>query len=223
MTDQEDDEQPLRFECPTCDRDDFTRQRDMRVHHTKSHGQRLVDLVTCENCGDRFEPHTDCRNKYCSLDCTYDARTTHIEKTCQRCGDEFNVQQSDSDQKYCSRECYARTLRTSNTIECDGCGATVKRINSRGNTYCSTACSAEARCTRPRPDDLEMLAWLLYEYEDNTLKETYKRINCVLDNRVSQDTVSDILAELAVLGKSPADRLRRQAAAGQLDIEGGAD
>ena len=207
------------FECPTCGRDDFSRQRDMRVHHTKAHGERLVDLATCENCGDHFEPHSDCENRYCSLDCAYEDRITQVEKTCERCGDEFTVTQSDSDQKYCSRECYARSLRTTNTIECEGCGAVVKRINSRGNSYCSNACFAETRCSRPRPDDLEMLAWLLYEYEENTLKETYKRINCIRNESVDRDEVSDILSDLGVLGKSPADRLRRRVENGHIDAD----
>lgn len=37
-------------ECPTCGRDDFTREVDMKAHHTIAHGVSLVDQEDPREC-----------------------------------------------------------------------------------------------------------------------------------------------------------------------------
>jgi len=43
--------------CPTCGRDDFAREVDMKAHHTIAHGKSLVDQdnpCECPMCGEVF-------------------------------------------------------------------------------------------------------------------------------------------------------------------------
>jgi len=43
--------------CPTCGRDDFSREVDMKAHHTIAHGESLVDQDNpreCPMCGNVF-------------------------------------------------------------------------------------------------------------------------------------------------------------------------
>lgn len=43
--------------CPTCGRDDFAHERDMKAHHTIAHGESLTDYENpreCPTCGETF-------------------------------------------------------------------------------------------------------------------------------------------------------------------------
>ena len=43
--------------CPTCDRDDFAREVDMKAHHTLAHGESLVgreNKLKCPMCNEYF-------------------------------------------------------------------------------------------------------------------------------------------------------------------------
>jgi competence CoiA-like predicted nuclease len=43
-----------RYQCPSCDRDDFDNKRAMRIHHTQAHGESLTqreDRYRCSECG----------------------------------------------------------------------------------------------------------------------------------------------------------------------------
>lgn len=43
--------------CPTCGRDDFTHERDMKAHHTIAHDEQLIDYQNpreCPTCGEVF-------------------------------------------------------------------------------------------------------------------------------------------------------------------------
>ena len=45
------------YKCPTCRRDDFAREVDMKAHHTKIHGESLVDRehqLKCPACEEYF-------------------------------------------------------------------------------------------------------------------------------------------------------------------------
>lgn len=203
--------------CPTCGKG-HPSQQVMRIHHARAHGERLVDLETCNHCGDTFEPESGSEGKYCSLECVGAANSTQLQKECIRCSATFTVPPCDDDQQYCSQDCYLDGLRGRSRIECSGCGMTFQRYPSQGsNQYCSSACYGEAKTTRPRPDSLEMLAWLLYEYEDNTLRETYKRINVVRDDHVPHDEVREILHDLEVLQVSHPDQIRKMVRNGEID------
>lgn len=213
------DTQSEPHDCPTCG-ESWRDQQTMRIHHAQKHGQRIVDHATCTYCGERFEPESGSEGKYCSLACVGADRANRTEKTCVRCGDTFSVSPCDHDQQYCSKDCYLDGIRGRNRLTCPACGVSFERYASQGsNQYCSNACYAEANTSRPRPERLEMQAWLLYEYEDNTLWDTYKRINVIRDDSTPKDEVRDVLADLGVLGKRPADRLHNRVKNGQIDVD----
>lgn len=47
----------IKHVCPTCGRNDFAHERDMKAHHTITHGERLVDYQNpreCPTCGEVF-------------------------------------------------------------------------------------------------------------------------------------------------------------------------
>ena len=98
-------------ECPTCGRDDFSREVDMKAHHTIAHGESLVssdDPVKCPMCGrDDFESIAGMRahHKLVHAESISDSRNLvestrqkviqRDNHTCQRCG--INVSPTNED------------------------------------------------------------------------------------------------------------------------------
>ena len=85
----------------------------MRSHHTKVHGQSLIE-AECEVCEKIFKRWTD-SGRFCSLKCTgkylsklYDKKKT---ESCETCGKSFRTSPSRK-HRFCSRECYRQSLRT---------------------------------------------------------------------------------------------------------------
>jgi hypothetical protein len=95
-------------ECPTCGRDDFGREVDMKAHHTIAHGESLIgsdasafsgDSVECPMCGrDDFANAVGMRAHHTLVhgeslidssqtgDSTRQAVISRDEYICQRCG-----------------------------------------------------------------------------------------------------------------------------------------
>ncbi|MXV60949.1 hypothetical protein GS429_02460 [Natronorubrum sp. JWXQ-INN-674] len=95
------------YECPTCGRDDFDREVDMKAHHTIAHGESLVgsdasafagDAPACPSCGrDDFANTVAMRAHHTivhgeqlsdstrSTDSTRQVVLDRDEYTCQRC------------------------------------------------------------------------------------------------------------------------------------------
>jgi len=57
----------------------------------------------CLQCGKVF---TTKHGKFCSRKCFHESMYSRITKTCQTCGQEFQVIRSRIDAQFCSRECY---------------------------------------------------------------------------------------------------------------------
>lgn len=182
-----------------CDRE-FDSQQGMRIHHYRVHGERVIDTETCNYCGEEFEPTAGGEGKFCSMDCFHANRDGGVTLTCEQCGDEFIVSPSDDDRKYCSMDCYSETLDTRETRYCT-CGCPFITQEASEQSLCSRACRDEKRTDKPRPEDLEMHLWLLYEYEGNTLDETWRRVNYRRDDadRLTKDDVRDELIEMGLL------------------------
>ncbi|OYR54921.1 HNH endonuclease [Halorubrum halodurans] len=87
--------------CPTCGRDDFARERDMKAHHTIAHEEKLVEyrnLRECPTCGEVFaneggmRAHHKIRHAESIAESRSLARSVReqvIERdasVCQRCG-----------------------------------------------------------------------------------------------------------------------------------------
>lgn len=89
------------YECPTCGRDDFAHEVDMKAHHTLAHGESLVDEANpreCPLCGEVFASEAGMKAHHAlthaesiaeSRTVTDSTRQTVLERDeqcCQRCG-----------------------------------------------------------------------------------------------------------------------------------------
>lgn len=134
------------IECPTCGRDDFEKESAMKIHHTMSHNESLVEKeLTCSSCGDSFtRPEYDvveADNYYCSYEC----RKNIGQHECPH--DDCNYT---SDSEFGIKQHHKRSHGVSLTtieIECDNCGEKFKRQRSKDKyfdgSFCSKSCRAE--------------------------------------------------------------------------------
>ena len=96
--------------CPSCGRDDFTHERDMKAHHTISHGEKLVDYTNpreCPTCGEVFANEGGMRAHHKIAHAESIAETRRLpqslrervierdEQKCQRCGEEVTPTDED--------------------------------------------------------------------------------------------------------------------------------
>jgi len=200
-----------------CERE-FLSRTSMKIHHSRAHGERLVETATCDHCGDEFEPASGATGTYCSTACAGAARSESVTLTCEECGDEFELPPSDAEgRKYCSKGCYGVAKDTTEVRTCP-CGATFRTQPTSDKQTCCHPCEGELRTSKPRPDDVNALLWLLYEYESHTIKETHKRANHHLDDddRLTRDEVSDRLIEMGV--HSNLIQIKAQQAAEREDV-----
>ena len=103
----------MKVKCPTC-HEEFNSLRGMRSHHTQVHGQSLIE-GKCEVCGKVFKRWTD-SGRFCSLECAGKYFSQKYSKrkavVCEACGETFSISPSRIRRRYCSRECYRRSLKT---------------------------------------------------------------------------------------------------------------
>ena len=186
---------------PDCESEPFGSERAMKIHHSRVHGESLIEMRECQRCGEEFRPrHDSDEGKFCSRECQSKSARKRVEKECQHCGEMFSAVASEAKgRKYCSKKCgyQSQTKRITKTCPC---GITFETLESKDREACSWACRSELETDRPRPDDVDMLLWLLYVYEDNNMDQTHRRANICLeeDDRVSRSEVSDRLFELGV-------------------------
>lgn len=188
--------------CPheDCERDDFATEKAMKIHHARSHGERLVETVECNHCGAEYEPGDNTTGKYCSREChKADQRTGRVELVCEECEEPFRVPPSEADKKYCSMDCYGAARDQTEVRQC-ACGHSFRTYPADEDKSCSLDCRDERRTEKPRPDDVEMLVWLLYEYEGHSARATHRRANVVLDedDRLTREEISDLLVDLGI-------------------------
>jgi len=112
--------------------------------------------VCCLHCGTTLllYPSQAKTRKYCSNACKYEAQKNRGQRTCQFCGNKFEVKAStiaDGYAIYCSRECKYKGLKGPITkLECEHCGRmfevkeyeTLRRSNVR---FCSPECNSAAQ------------------------------------------------------------------------------
>ncbi len=191
----------MSHECPTCG-DEFDSTRAMRVHHSRSHGEKLHKETTCNHCGETFTHKRDPTkpHKYCSVECVGKAKRDRVELECEYCGESFEVPKSESGRRYCSTECGHKDRSKYVKKECGQCGRTYRHYPTKNIDYCSKACQHEARADKPRPDNPYMVLWLFYVYQDWTLEYTYRRIRAYLGNkdRLTHDEIRDALEDMGV-------------------------
>lgn len=111
-------------ECPTCERDDFTSEKAMKIHHARAHGESIAGAtVSCAWCGAGKHVDLDVANRYdrhfCNPECKGEWQSKNRvgedhpsykgteEMGCINCGELFRPRpyQTD-DRKYCSLACH---------------------------------------------------------------------------------------------------------------------
>ena len=138
------------YGCPTCEKTLAT-SLGLKQHHTKVHGDSLVEKQTCVVCGDKFDvrPSHDSRHT-CSRECKNErrrgrdmpARERQVEKECPTCGDTFSVKRSVADVRvHCSQECYQNS-REGEMVACERCGDEFYAYDSYASDarFCSQDC-----------------------------------------------------------------------------------
>ncbi|MCG1004256.1 MULTISPECIES: HNH endonuclease [Halobacterium] len=155
------------FECPTCGKS-FDTERGGRVHHWRSHGERLANR-TCSECGDQF--YSEYEQKYCSSACR-EVAVSHEgaenpnykggteSETCRICGTAFEYYPSEKSGVYCTAcvdsgswqsppvlegEKNPRWNGGKQTVDCTVCGTGVERYPSQ--TVSAVFCSRDCRAT----------------------------------------------------------------------------
>ena len=119
-------------ECPTCGQSNLVNERGVKLHHSKAHGESLVENeVNCEYCGSEvvksdFEIERS-NNNFCSLAChsKWMKSELHGEKhplykpdsheirECEYCGSEFKHKiKKHAVGRFCSRVCKDSHLST---------------------------------------------------------------------------------------------------------------
>jgi endogenous inhibitor of DNA gyrase (YacG/DUF329 family) len=185
-------------ECPSCDRE-FDSERGRNIHHTTVHGESLVmEMATCDYCGDEYEVPAGAEGVYCSNDCQSAAMRDREIVECAACGEPFAIAdwERDEGRQYCSQLCYGQSMRDRDDRRCAGCGRDYSVYDAAGITYCSRACMAEAKTTKPRPDDLDGTLWVLYVYEGHSARETWLRVNCIQPPTAEWLTKDDVVDRL---------------------------
>jgi len=140
----------MSVDCPSCDKT-LKNERGMRLHHTKSHNERLPN-TNCDNCGKGFyrKPSHKRDSMFCSEECMGEYRSNEYT------GD--------------GNPNYSDAMTQS---QCENCGETIKHRQSVERTYCSYECMGKARTGGPHsrvdPDNVRY-------YGPNWQKQRRKRV-----------------------------------------------
>ena len=131
--------------CPTCEADGYSSQTNLKVHHSKAHGEKLRTSV-CPHCNGPFAPRPGGQT-YCSPDCAKKSRRNREERHCDLCGGSYECVPS-SPQRYCGHSCEVTALTKRETRHCDQCGGPYEAVPSSDQRYCSPSCSSESQKKR---------------------------------------------------------------------------
>lgn len=139
--------------CPACG-DEFSTLGGLRTHYGHVHNGSLVPTETCDECGSEFKCGKGRVGNFCSKECQMErrrreglpARARQVTITCDGCGDEFSVPQSDAElgKRYCSNECYYSDSEGED-VECEWCGEYFHAYGKYANEarFCSQDCYGE--------------------------------------------------------------------------------
>lgn len=133
------------YECPTCDKVVNT-SLGLKQHHTKVHGESLVETSDCNWCGETFKVKPSQVGNFCSRECFgkdrsehgLEARKRRVEVACEGCGEVMELRKSEvGHKKYCSPEC----RRDGQFIECEVCGSEFYAYDTYDDArFCSQGC-----------------------------------------------------------------------------------
>lgn len=141
------------YECPTCGKV-LNTSLGLKQHHTKVHGESLVETTECRRCGNKFKERPSSARKFCSRECQMErrqeeglpARARQVELTCKGCGKSFSTARSNAEagKKYCSKKCYDND-RNGETLSCEVCGDDFYAYDTYADKarFCSQGCYGE--------------------------------------------------------------------------------
>lgn len=182
--------------CPTCEKPfDGDNLQGMKIHHSRSHGERLVDHTTCNYCGEEFEIPYGQERRFCSRECSGKHQSETVEKvslTCKNCEEEFMMLPSRADRyQFCSDDC--RTAYNRVTLECEGCGEKYERPRSEKDRsrFCSRECQArqrgKANKKEPVPVECDGCGDVVECIPSQAKRRRYCSRECYAAARVGQD------------------------------------
>lgn len=154
----------MKVECPTCGKEGFKNDRGMRIHHTRSHGEKLPHYTVCDECGSEVE-YTDSSWEpfYCE-DCRYDVigekagkaqEVDRVEDECEWCGETYSGLPCRVEPKrFCSPECKDEWSSGENhprwtreEVQCENCGDSQSlpkcRLEEFDKHFCDSECYGE--------------------------------------------------------------------------------
>ena len=127
---------------------------------TQTHNKKFCSNKCCTDSY-RVEPNSICpfckkpfyrrakwirdgKRTHCSNECRRKSKTWH-RNVCQieSCGRVFRVSPSQKSRKYCSKECYWKSMTT--LVFCKFCGKEITERIQRRNLYCNRECAGKAR------------------------------------------------------------------------------
>jgi hypothetical protein len=147
------------FACPSCERN-FDSQRGLRVHHTRTHDERLPRWV-CARCTERFSAEHE--RKYCSVSCRNAVQESRSNETataeCRFCSETFTYYPSEKEGLYCPSCVRNRSWRDpptltgvanprwdggKRTVQCGVCETEIERypnqLEDSNTALCSESC-----------------------------------------------------------------------------------
>lgn len=187
------------FETRSCIYHDYC---SIECANTSRRTERVE--ITCLNCGMVFEARIDDGRKFCSNKCVgeYHTGTKHHGynlqdriRTCEYCGNEFEVDCVSNTKQYCSRECMGKAKIGENhpmwkgdecLFVCENCGIeyrddSIRRQNNRN--FCSMECRNTFMVGENHPCWRGGLTFIEYPQE---FSEKLKELIRIRDNRVCQ-------------------------------------
>jgi len=163
-------------ECPTCGREDFKSVGGMRIHHHAKHGEKLSQVLECEQCGCEYErpPSQSKNSRFCSYDCKYERMETEhsgsnnpnynggsVTVSCEYCDSDYTTDPHNVENtRFCSRDCLS-SYRSENIVgekapgwngglvktECGCCGERIERKPNEVQKYENVFCSQKCRAS----------------------------------------------------------------------------
>lgn len=123
-----------------------------------------MPYVPCDTCGKSFykKPRMikKTNHNYCCRECAAAAsRKYPIQKSCEFCDQQFEIDHGSTNARYCSRKCSSLAQRTRIELACNVCGKTFSvnphRYQNGNPQFCSMKCrnTAWASEGKPQPRD----------------------------------------------------------------------
>jgi len=181
------------FEVKPCRKEEAKYCSQSCYGDAQERDESRYDTYTCQHCGEEFEGRKDRTNNYCSNECNISSQRDRVQLTCPVCGDDFEVEQAQSERRRCcSRECYGK-WRTENivgeehpnhvkpvTVTCDYCGEKIERNKSRVEPYdtqfCDHSCYSQYMSTIHGEEHPLWQGGEEYNYGQNWEEQREKRL-----------------------------------------------